>query len=424
MPGCPPTPRACACAPGHGARSGLRNHVGGCPHTISVTTSTRLDLRRSTRGAAIRVRVLFVCASGGSGRLQLGGAERFVGEMLPALAATHQVAALLSDERLIEAVSAHGVQTFFARPHGRADVGYLGAINRAIKRFDPDVVSAHLLSAAMHARLSHLLRRHPPLVVTLHNSLRQYVEASSGAQRRRARTNLALDRSLRALVPHASVAVSMFEYAELTQLKPTREVHRIPNALPNDWPGLNAVDRDAARRRVGLESSRPTVLYMGRLEHEKGVDRFNSLASALATRLDFVAVGSGTQALHPSIVHRPHTETPIDYYEAADVVVVPSRVESFGRVALEAVSRGTPVVHTNIGGLPELLQASDGVLSFPRAPSTEALVDGVLAALEVRAGRPETLESAAKHYLEAYGFEQMARAWSGLLTSVGESGRR
>jgi D-inositol-3-phosphate glycosyltransferase len=40
-----------------------------------------------------------------------------------------------------------------------------------------------------------------------------------------------------------------------------------------------------------------------------------------------------------------------DYYAAADVVLVPSRSESFGLVALEAQACGTPVVAARVGGL-------------------------------------------------------------------------
>jgi len=39
------------------------------------------------------------------------------------------------------------------------------------------------------------------------------------------------------------------------------------------------------------------------------------------------------------------------YYNAADVLVVPSKYESFGLVALEAMSTGTPVIASRVGGL-------------------------------------------------------------------------
>ena len=53
-----------------------------------------------------------------------------------------------------------------------------------------------------------------------------------------------------------------------------------------------------------------------------------------------------------------HTNMPV-LYKSADVIVVPSLVESFGLVVLENLALGNVVVASNVGGIPELI--ADGV---------------------------------------------------------------
>lgn len=115
------------------------------------------------------------------------------------------------------------------------------------------------------------------------------------------------------------------------------------------------------------------IIFVGRLTPGKGADLFVSLADKLPPSYQLIVVGSGflaTKIRHSRIILTGQ----IDYqqvlklYHQVKLAISPSRwPEPFGRGALEAIATGTPVVTSNKGGLPEIVQGKYG-LSVEPAP--------------------------------------------------------
>lgn len=95
-----------------------------------------------------------------------------------------------------------------------------------------------------------------------------------------------------------------------------------------------------------------------------------TFVGSLTTEPNFVADLTGT-------VHAAHLDARVRFlgpvtgqaldeaYGQADLVVVPSRAESFGMVVAEALARGIPVVASRVGGVPEALSSSEAGILVP-----------------------------------------------------------
>ncbi len=133
------------------------------------------------------------------------------------------------------------------------------------------------------------------------------------------------------------------------------------------------------RRELGVDPSAAVVGVVARLSAEKGVDVFLKGASLLASELpnvDFVVVGDGPdrEALE-AMAHELHLTGQLiflgrrrdvpEILGVIDVLVVPSREESFGLVALEGLAAGVPTIASEVAGLREILEGVDSVKFVP-----------------------------------------------------------
>lgn len=175
------------------------------------------------------------------------------------------------------------------------------------------------------------------------------------------------------------IAATQAEYTQLLWLyrADRRKLSIVPPGV--DTARFAPIPRDVARAHVGLADGERMLLFVGRLEPLKAVDAIveaaGILAKSMPTVLDNVRFtivgGSATDperrklaALAESLGvarymdfagSKDHTQLPY-YYSAAEALLMPSDYESFGMVALEAMTSGTPVIASGVGGLQYLVK--------------------------------------------------------------------
>lgn len=235
--------------------------------------------------------------------------------------------------------------------------------------FAPDVVH---LSGFGPSALFHLetARAHPlPVVVALHSS-NTLASAPDAMARRLLESADWIVACSQAMLAEARCSAPAISSRSSVVYNGARLPERAPLPLPHE----------------------PRLLCLGDLEHHKGFDlalsalaslrpRFSALRLTVAgegrarSDLERLAVDAGVGDRVDFVGAVPHDDV-AGLLDAATVVLVPSRRESFGLVALEAALAARPVVAARVGGLEEVVAHGEGGL-LVEAENGAALAEAV-----------------------------------------------
>jgi D-inositol-3-phosphate glycosyltransferase len=252
---------------------------------------------------------------------------------------------------------------------------------RASARYD--VAHAHYWLSGWTA---HLLKRYwdLPFTVMFHTTAHMKNRVSPVAEHE---TRLRANKERRLVtLADGIIAANPDERADLIwrQRAPSDKICTIPPGV--DIELFQPLNRSGARKSLGFDDDGQVVLFVGRIDPIKGVDTLLASFAQVAQdhpRAILAIVGGDLdehqqptgpldgvrqEAIRIGIADRirffgsrPQNQLPL-FYSAADVVSVPSRYESFGLVAVEAMACGAPVVASRAGGL--IFTIEDGVTGF------------------------------------------------------------
>lgn len=286
-----------------------------------------------------------------------------------------------------------------------------------LERFRPDVVHFHLGGGTSAGYFLLLATRDAPAptLITVHG-LGPSLPPESPL--------------LRDLIQSATrvVTVSHALRREVTDFMPRRAapVSVIHNGVASPAQSVGAA-----------ESTPPVALCVGRLAHEKGFDLAIAAFPAVLARVPearLVVAGGGGERANLEARSRTlglgdavqfigwvHPREVPALMGRARAVVVPSRYEAFGLVALEAAWMGRPVVATRVGGLPEVVvDGETGILVEPGDPEALGRAVGSLLAEPAEAARLG--EAGRARAPVAFSLEHFVEAYDNLYRDLAEDG--
>ncbi len=212
------------------------------------------------------------------------------------------------------------------------------------------------------------------------------------------------------------------------------KIHIIPNGI--DLSRFKNLDRTESRKMLGLRDEF-VVIAVARLEKVKGLKYLIKAISEIKNpQIQLVLIGQGsersnlekyTQEL--SITERVrfigevnNQEVP-KYLKAADCFCLPSLKEGFGIVILEAMAVGVPVIASQVGGIPDIVQNEKNGLLVP-AKASYAISKAILE-LQKTPTLTQTLTQNALQTLKNYNWdtitEQLYQLYQETLNSTRQS---
>lgn len=140
--------------------------------------------------------------------------------------------------------------------------------------------------------------------------------------------------------------------------------------------GRSRAERDALRQKLGFDKENLLVGMVANLRPVKDHKTFLNAAKLVLEKIPnakFVLVGEGSEreklekmvegcGLSGHVVFVGGVSNPREYFGVFDVSVLTSKTEGFSNSIIEAMAEGVPVVASNVGGNPEVVE--DGVSGF------------------------------------------------------------
>lgn len=373
-------------------------------------------------------------------RLEQGGVVRAVLDMAGALAAKgHDIAIATWDATDVPKHWNHGrasvPRIVLIDPPGTLGKATPKAAETLTRLFrSADAVHLHTPWEPVNTHAAAICRSlGTPYILSIHGMLDEWSLAQSALKKR-----IYLALTARKMLERAH-AVHCTAEAELTQSRrhyPKGNPVVVPLVMDLE-PYRNLPGPELARQAFNIDPSRPTVLFLSRMHHKKGVHILLSAAALLRERNitpQLLIAGTGDEEYTARIQEQIRELNlgdqarllgmvkgleKISLYQAADVFALPTSQENFGFVLPEALACATPAITTKgVDTWPEL-EASGSTLIAEQTP--EAFAQAIAALLGDPDRRDRMGEAGRRWVLSALDPDTVARRYADLYAAAARS---
>ena len=349
-----------------------------------------------------------------NGASEWGGGEIALVDLLLGLASRgHRVTLLCNRARVREAARARGVETRLLRLGGDLAVHDMLRLGRVLRREQPDALIVGTFRKLWLAAGAARMARVPKLVAR--------IGLSSDTPR-----NFKYRFVLRRWVDHV-VFVADAMRKSYTEALPELD-HRLTTIYKGLPPLGPRLTKESARRALGLPTDVPVVGSVSRLVSQKRLDRLLEAMVFLHEDAHLAVAGEGplrgalgqharARGLRDRVHFLGYLPNIAPLMDAVDALVIASDREGMSGAMLQAMSRGVPVVSTDVSGArealePETTDHAPGLVTGFAPPQIASALNSVLYDRELL---DEMGRAAEQRYQERFSYESMLDAWEAVL---------
>lgn len=225
-------------------------------------------------------------------------------------------------------------------------------IHEVIEKVNPDIIHVHSTWAGLFVRLPYLFRKRKAKIIYQSHGWAFLMDTS------KYKKNIyALVERILSMPTDKIINISNYEQNQAIKYGLNK------NKMIMIYNGVE--DKvNKSNLKLNWDKNKINLLFVGRLDKQKGLDLFLDVYDKMKLENIHLYV-IGISVLDNNLPQNTKYVTYLgwvdskdidEYYQACDAVIMPSRWEGFGLVAIEAMRNSKPVIASNMGALPELIK--------------------------------------------------------------------